>query len=710
MRRTVHNNSSPVTIPRKIESVLGTCGSRFALAYSSMIETISTPTPSFAAIISASTSTLSTSSMIECLLENERRLWSNKEDIWRVILSYLDNPRDIFSWSCVCSQARNLIYQTRLHISFRNHRHTVHSWNQIHVWLTHFSHLLSLEFSSCNCKEDPFLNIVIDSFLPTPLSSITTSSTSPPSPAAVPIPHSHSSRFLDLIISKCFSILIPSPQLSQCRSLALCEMNFAAPFRSPPHLPLFTNLKNSSLQILILSNSSFSPRSLITLIDNLPTSLRLLGLGGCQGLCHLATAVRLVAAEATPELEEQTQHQHTPLHSQSLVVEMTFVAPEDKERLQTLLPHTTIVDLETDSLESLDHHLSPILSPFSRGLSSSSLWTALLSCSTPNYQRTPLHNSCYCGDVSRVHWLLTHYARIDLKDSRGFLPLHRAVETLVSKKPLPISLGCLQRCLLVPDSALVLQTCLTRNQAYENPLYVAALTRNYLGVKEILKIFLKNQPQWIHSPQSSSPLSIVMSPLNQHQHCKGKYCQAIPFPFPLSPTIEEEQYHRRYLDYKNEIVDKSCDARGYTALHGAILCRSYECCQLLLESGLFCPNYCNSSGITPVHVSYRLENPTVSSNYQSEASTTGATESETGGGGGGGGIRELLMRYGGQEDVKDEMGSVPSDYREGKLSTKKSTHSSKKKREGRQQGLEHGEEGKCGGHCEEKGGRYTVSR
>jgi hypothetical protein len=551
--------------------------------------------------------------------EIEKRLWEGKEDIWREILSYLDDPIDISSWLCVSKHSRQLIQRSPLRISLRNRRHGS-NWKLIPQWLNQFQHLTSLELASNNCKDSFFAEIQLHSNL------------------------------RELAISKCFSMVKPSnPLLKRIPKLALTGFTLSSSF----------GCQLSDLQMLILSNSTFSFSTMVALLSGLPASLRLLGLGGCDGLAAL----------------QQIEQQQLTLSAdwnplpQGLVVEMTFATVLEKEALRTIASHCPIIDLQSDPLYSLDDHFRslPSMSPH--------LWTAFLSCSTPTTQRTPLHNACICGDADRVRWLLSRHARVDLKDSRGCLPLHRAVDVLLSKKSMESSVSCTKLCLsasLWGGDDLVYQTCLTRNQAYETALYSAALTRNHLAVVEILRVLKSRQP----FPSATLPW-VADHGRNQHHACSGKYCSAL-----VSPLLDEDakdedaggddeqeglpMYRKWYLAFKNDILHKTCDARGYTPLHAAILSRSYETCELLLQSSLFCPNSCNSSGITAVHISYRLENTTISSNYECSSSD----------------IRGLLVSYGGQEGVKDQMGNIPSDYREGSLSSKKGHHSRGKKRGG----------------------------
>eukprot|EP00602_Paraphysomonas_sp_CaronLab_P003407 CAMPEP_0185022300 /NCGR_PEP_ID=MMETSP1103-20130426/5006_1 /TAXON_ID=36769 /ORGANISM="Paraphysomonas bandaiensis, Strain Caron Lab Isolate" /LENGTH=330 /DNA_ID=CAMNT_0027554305 /DNA_START=463 /DNA_END=1455 /DNA_ORIENTATION=+ len=257
-----------------------------------------------------------------------------------------------------------------------------------------------------------------------------------------------------------------------------------------------------------------------------------------------------------------------PITREDLVVEHTFVSKPDVAFLLTLFPGAMMMDLASDSLDHLDACLCV-------GKIGRVMMRALLACSNTQ-NRTPIHLACLYGKSDRVWWLIKHNSRVDLKDVKGCTALHRAVDgvrgpasaTEYVKRgstdnnyadAADAALECVRALL----SVSCISSCFIRNQQYETPVYMAALTGNYVILQELLNA-LSNA----HGPKNDVAESTL-----DHSNCTHNECV-------LKPST--------YLD------TLCVDDKGFTPLQAL----------LLLHFRMCCPNHSNNHGSTAVHIAY----------------------------------------------------------------------------------------------------------
>lgn len=492
-------------------------------------------------------------------------------DIWTEVLTFLGDIRDLVSWNSVSKTARKISSMSEAHLALSFHRRQ--DWSPLSSLLDHFTRLKVLDIYACNCSFD----------LLRPM-----------------IPLVHDSPFnnkINISIAKCFLMQEETIHILQiCERAALCDIDISHSI----HPPAFT-----SLQTLILSNCKLEGVALSHIWSNFPENLTLLGLGGAKGV-HDFSALSV-----------------DPCLRWNIVVDVTFLSVPDREFLEGYFPHAMKIDLTKDPLDCLDQALRV------GGIDSmSGMKSALLSCSN-SLNQTPLHLSCIHRTPDRTMWLLKHGALVTLKDTRGSTPLHRAAMPTQTNR----TEGDVEDLCAITDSVRALiraepECCFYRNQAYETPIFTAALRGNSLVLQQIISILTGKDNAW---KSDGNEVSV------SHSGCGASEC-----------TVKS------FCQVTKCMNRAACDDRKFTPLHAAVINRNMECCTMLLESGLCCPNWCNSNGSTPLHLAYRTKEQ---------------------------GIIDLLLAYGASATIQDTSGLTPEKYGLSESLGKKSRSSSNRRKE-----------------------------
>lgn len=208
-----------------------------------------------------------------------------------------------------------------------------------------------------------------------------------------------SKKGLTLSISKCFRVDESAWKLTKnCRFAALTDLTF-----SNESLDMSSS---RDLEVMILTNSSFTNTTSQLLWKSLSDRIGFLGLGGSK--------IVTPTSNENPDVTVGT----VDVNTTNLTIETTFLSETDMSTLRAVFSNANFVDLVKDPLPRLEEALM-------RADVNATMREALSMCSD-GHNRTPLHLACVAGDLARARWLLEHlHARMDLKDAKGSTPLHR---------------------------------------------------------------------------------------------------------------------------------------------------------------------------------------------------------------------------------------------------------------------------------------------
>jgi ankyrin repeat protein len=519
------------------------------------------------------------------------------DDIWGEVFSFFCEDFSIANLLLLSKHMNNVIHNCT-NLSIQIYRYQIDEWNSVYSWLEKFKRLDYIDISSSNCKPTAIRKIMQN--------------------------RDNISSKPKVSISKCFALNEDIIQdFNGFEHVALCDIDL----KQQVPLSFFTNLKT-----LIFSNNVFCLGSLQHMFENFPPSLTVLALGGSKMIAK--------SSSYQPASIDRV------CRRDNLCIEVTFIDEADRLFLQTMFPNATLMDLTNDPIETLEATYERMHwdeARFSR---------ALVSCND-GMNSTPLHIACREGDMRRCQWLLSLKARVDLKDYKGCISLHRAVEScqIVERErhlctseqhsecdakmeitPSALCADALPEPLWPPTDSMRFSAwqcvascldygagCFVRNQNYETPLYVAALKGNGVALFTMISHMRRTI--------SSSSLDPTMT-----SHASSDYLS---------------------------IDEKSSDLREFSPLHAAILCKSLYCIRLLLLAGCS-PNKQNKYGSTALHLAYRSD------------------------------VKEIISMItdaGGCLDIKDFSGDLPVRYspearKKHSSSRKKTTHHRWEKRTG----------------------------
>jgi ankyrin repeat protein len=426
-------------------------------------------------------------------------------DVWAYIISFISETKTLAALNCT---SKNMYQYCTLSNPYLQ---LPQLGTDIELWVSKFKRIQSIDFYSNHFKFEPFSSIVERLM-------------------------QQSKMINSISISKCFSIKnnIIQPLMRLCTELAICDITF--------NVQLAQN-SFAHLHTLILNNCSIDYISILPLFRNIPQKMKLLALGGSKFINE---------NDGTIDFSEED----VCLRS-DLIIEETFISPNDKIILDKIFPHRIKIDLIKSSINDLNIYLLGM----SPSIRSSGLLPALLSC-CDSWRSTPLHISSKHGDMERVEWLIQNWSRLDLKDSKGCTALHRAIQGVGTSNTVGIPLRQLDReksdhcygCAIALIGANA--NVIIKNHAFESPLSMAASFGN-IGLLEHMTKMWKMDPQRL-------------------------------------PSID----------------DATRDDKSYTALHAAVISRNIDCCKLLLTLGCD-PNRGNLYGTTPMHLVCKYQDPTL---------------------------------------------------------------------------------------------------
>lgn len=515
------------------------------------------------------------------------------EDVWGEVFSFFNDDHVIAELLLLSKQTRRILHDFT-NIGLRICRFQIKNWTLVREWLENFRRVSYVDIASTNCNSQSITNIVRLYNAPT---------RHPPA----------------LCITKCFALSDDFVQhMVNYENVALCDLDVSHP------LPLrfFSNLS-----ALVLSNCTFSPGSLNYLFENFPLSLSFVAFGGTRNLIESYDTSRSLGNTSGCSRD-------------NLCIEATFKDEHspDFNFLQAMFPRATFINLVTDSVQ----HLESVFRKFP--LREKTLGRALVSCHLKEgIGTTPLHIACREGDVERCHWIISLNGRLDLKDYKGCIPLHKAAMTkpILSLDPL---VDNIHRRIESENNPIAggetVKVNLEDSTESEHLCLEVPVAKCY--VEEIHNTALP-QPTW---------------PLPGSYHYNAWQCAALCLQAGASCFVKNQSLQTPLLiaaERGNDIVlysmiahlrqlagtgedlmidDKSSDEKGFTPLQAAILAQSLCSVQILLVAGC-CPNRQNKFGATAMHLAYR----------------SNVTE-----------IIAAVREAGGRLDIQDCRGDLPESY------------------------------------------------
>jgi hypothetical protein len=442
-------------------------------------------------------------------------------------------------------------------------------------------------------------------------------------------------------LSKCFRVDESVFELLQLpiASLAICDISLRNILAANIHAIQPSSYVSSSIKHLVLTNCVFPLHSITVLLLTLPKSLCFLGLGGCT-----------ITASFDDNSNYDIVLDETSRQDDSLVVEVTFLAEIFRNLISDLLAvrrgfKIAMIDLACDHIDKICTQLSHV------GLHSS--LRSLLANAHNEGLSTVLHQACRDRDLPRINLICrTMLGRSDLTDGKGAYAIQRAVEAddaLATDALLSSYLVChppnhrhidlfehvcndaRDRC-LIPIASYLQHV----NHYSETPLYIAAL----YGKSNALRIIQRYMPSFVRLSvlqilgyeclvswsdvdaldvcrrmktylgycASSSNLnrlerfvSMIQSARTPNKTSKGKSSERQRLKV-VSGMSMSQLSRCLPAEYDCSLIDLIfSDSTGYSPLHAAVINRSVECVQILLEMGCK-PNYPNLSMETPLQL------------------------------------------------------------------------------------------------------------
>jgi len=225
--------------------------------------------------------------------------------------------------------------------------------------------------------------------------------------------------------------------------------------------------------MLNLTGSEFSSPALTGILTHLPSSLKVLGLGGSTvSGAEIDTSPTYIRRQSTNMLYiDKTMHNFHEKY--------TFVSEG-----VTKDAFVRFIDFLGTPLDELDNFVrSPVLSGPNNHLQ------CMLS--TGDVRQSLLHIATRHDSEDRVEWLLRNGATFEARDYKGFTPFHRAIE-VGSNRSLQHFLSHFANT-AHQDISTILRVLFHKNHMQETPLYSASL-RGSSSVLRLTKDLLDAHP------------------------------------------------------------------------------------------------------------------------------------------------------------------------------------------------------------------------
>jgi len=512
------------------------------------------------------------------------------EILCEIASSALSNVNDIFTFSLVSRNFRQVLNQSSLSVEVGPFRLTSEQWVMFTQWcLTNISYTTQINFQGCNIDHN-HLSLLIKQF---------------------PLLHSCS-------VAKCFNLngnnllesfdtggeTISNNKTQAMKGLILVDIPSIALINQ---LPSFSNLiylgfNNCYINLQIISDNVCTKNAALP-------SLQYLFLGGADiyiSQNQTINSISEVEEENDDENENEEKKEYENDHFTPLkMIETTFISKEIiSSKILPLFNHalniddkkSIVIDLVKSPIEVLYKYCSTLPKYI------------LKSCSECKDSRgyTPLHESCYHGDDSRVKWLLySCSARTSIRDGRGATPLFYASQYGNEK--------CCS--LLIKAGA---HPILEKNHRMESPVFIASLKGHVNALRELLTIYTRKSSPPLPLMKSTSTAKDVKdsSIQNKGEECKIKSLNALAAEWtpntPFQPTKHQKASNQKVIntspstpplpsiDSKTMILS-TCDADGFSPIHCAVLRRSKSTLDLLLSYG-FNVNAQNKYKQTALHL------------------------------------------------------------------------------------------------------------
>jgi ankyrin repeat protein len=536
--------------------------------------------------------------------------------MWGEVFSFFWDDSSLAELLLLSKRARAVI-QNFTRVGVRVRRYQVQGWPLMASWLNNMKMLSYLEIGSTNCNSRDISSII--------------QACKDPKRGKRP----------DLSISKCFALTDSFvSEVENFKHIALCDVDL----NQEIPLSFFIDLKT-----LILSNCTFDYGSLQNLFDNFPRQLTFVAFGGSRNLALSYDPLKAIALGKEPAVCDR----------EDLCIEVTFLEANNLDFVKNMFPRATIMNLKNDSVDKL----AAVQHRFKLNRNRSAVVRALASChDKDNLGSTPLHIACRKGDAERCRWLLSLNCRVDLKDYKGCIPLHRAMPTapILSLEPLVNNIQ--NRIASENNNTMTDVTPESRNKPFIiSSTFSKDTTLQRSHVEEICDNESLPQPKfpspgtfW-HGTWQCAVLCLQAGAdcfaKNQNLHTPIHVAAERANDVVLSSIIS---HLRRWKGEGDLLIDeKSSDVKGFTPLHTAILSQSLSCVRIMIAAGC-CPNRQNSYGSTAMHLAYRS------------------------------GIEEIIAEVkesGGSLEIKDFSGDLPESYspQARKKVSKKSKHYKKTK-------------------------------